>query len=96
MLRGTKRNPLGTTKVCGGLYIQESERAGRDGNPSKALLLYQPLMLLRVEKDMKDYVKGKYTCQREFLMGHFDEKGRKSRESELKVTLFTVAFAQRM
>ena len=49
-------------------YIQESGRAGRDGQPSTALLLYQSLMLLRVEKDMKDYVKGKYDCRRTFLM----------------------------
>lgn len=61
-------------------YIQESGRAGRDGSQSKALPLYQPLMLLHVEKDMKDYVKGKYTCtcRHAFLMSHFDAKGTKS------------------
>ena len=53
-------------------YIQESARAGRDGSQSKAILMYQSLMLLHVEQDIKDYVKGKYACRYKFLMGHFE------------------------
>ena len=59
-------------------YIQESGRAGKDGQPSTTLLLYQSLMLLHVEKNMKDYVKGKYDCRRKFLMEHFTEKAVKA------------------
>ena len=33
--------------------------------------------MLHAEKDMKVYVKGKYTCRRAFLMAHFDQKGGK-------------------
>ena len=50
-------------------YIQESGRAGRagrDGSPSKAILMYQSLMLLHAEQDMKDYVKGKYAVDVNF------------------------------
>ena len=76
-------------------YIQESGRAGRDRSLSKALLLFQPPMLLHVEKDMKDHVKGKYTCRGAFLMGHFDEKGGKPQVT-LKLILFVATFALRV
>ena len=62
-------------------YIQESGRPGRDGTPSKALLLYQSLMLLHVDQDMKNYVKGKYSCRRQFLMSYFQEQARISSAS---------------
>ena len=59
-------------------YIQESGRAGRDGNPSWAILLYQSLMLINVDQEMKDYVKGQYSCRRQFLMGHFQDTSENS------------------
>lgn len=51
-------------------FVQESGRAGRDGNPSLSLVLYKGLMLNHVERDIKDFVKTK-NCRREMLLRHF-------------------------
>ena len=34
-------------------YVQECGRAGRDGQPSKVYLLYNGMMLVHVDKDVK-------------------------------------------
>lgn len=52
-------------------YMQECGRAGRDGTPSTAYLLYQSLQLTHVEKDMKTYINSK-ECRRKFLLSFFD------------------------
>lgn len=62
-------------------YIQESGRAGRDGKPSWAILFYQSLMLINVDQEMKEYVRGRYNCRRQFLMGHFLETSVMSADS---------------
>ena len=38
-------------------FIQESDRAGRDGLQSFSYVLYHGLLLTRVEKDIKNFVK---------------------------------------
>ena len=35
--------------------------------------MYQSFMLIHVEHEMKEYVKGKYGCRRQFLMSHFQK-----------------------
>ena len=52
-------------------YIQESGRAGRNGNQSVEFVMYQGLLLNHVDKQMKNYVKTK-DCRRKTLLQSFD------------------------
>ena len=54
-------------------YIQETRRAGRDGEFAEAILYYNSRDLGQVENDnMKDYCKNKSLCRREMLLRDFD------------------------
>ena len=52
-------------------YVQESGRCGRDGEQSRAILLYNNRMCMFCEKDIKEYVVSQ-KCKRTFLQQHFD------------------------
>ena len=43
--------------------------------------MYQSFMLIHVEHEMKEYVKGKYGCRRQFLMSHFQKTATCSKSS---------------
>ena len=54
-------------------YIQETGRAGRDGEPAEALLYVTTHPANRfVDDDMKEYSKNKDRCRRELLLKIFD------------------------
>lgn len=55
------------------LYLQETGRAGRDGQSAKAILYHggPDLVARHLDDDMKEYCINKETCRREVLMSHF-------------------------
>ena len=54
-------------------YLQETGRAGRDGQPATAILYFTNIELGRIENSaMKEYCKNKVTCRREVLLKDFD------------------------
>ena len=54
-------------------YLQETGRAGRDGETAYALLLYGKGQTRFIDQYMKEYCENKCTCRCDFLFKDFDE-----------------------
>ena len=52
-------------------YVQECGRAGREGQQSKCLLLYNGLLSARSKSDIKNYIETDTQCRRKQIFNHF-------------------------
>lgn len=53
-------------------YIQQTGRAGRDGLPAKAILLWNKRMTRHVQHSMVEYCKNTNDCRRDALFRNYD------------------------
>ena len=54
------------------MYLQETDRGGRDGLPATATMHNVP-GVKSIDETMKKYISNQLECRRKLLMEHFDE-----------------------